>query len=95
MSYVSGNPKTKKALKEMLASGKSPRVFQPGLGTIPDNGTVYLEGPHYPAPHTWYATGTMENGKLVKVDNQRLVLDAQPKPMTFGAVLEHKQNRKK
>lgn len=42
-------------------------VYQPGLGTVPLNGFVSLEGPHYPAPHTWYAEGTMQNGRLVKV----------------------------
>lgn len=45
-------------------------VYQPNdmFGTkIPDNGTVYLEGPHYPKPHTWYAEGTMKNGKLISV----------------------------
>jgi hypothetical protein len=43
------------------------RVYQPGLGTVPENGRIALEGPHYPAPHTWYAEGTMANGKLVKI----------------------------
>jgi len=42
-------------------------VYAPGLGTVPYNGRVSLEGPHYPAPHTWYAEGTMKDGKLVKV----------------------------
>lgn len=42
-------------------------VFQPGLGTVPENGRIALEGPHYPEPHRWYATGVMENGRLVKV----------------------------
>ena len=67
MTYVSPNFKTKKALKEAIAAGKLIDVFEPGLGTVPENGTVYLEGPHYPAPHSWYAQGTMENGRLVKV----------------------------
>ena len=67
MTYVSPNFKTKKALKEAIAAGKPIDVFEPGLGTVPENGTVYLEGPHYPAPHSWYAQGTMENGRLVKV----------------------------
>lgn len=67
MSYVSPNFATKKALKDALASGKDVNVFQPGLGTVPKNGTVYLEGPHYPEPHRWYATGTMKDGRLVKV----------------------------
>lgn len=67
MTYVSPNFRTKKALKEALAEGKSVDVFQSGLGSVPVNGPVYLEGPHYPAPHTWYATGKMVDGKLVNV----------------------------
>src|SRR5688572_15999683 len=42
-------------------------VFQPGLGTVPQNGTISLEGPHFPEPHRWYGTGHMKDGKLVKV----------------------------
>ena len=67
MTYVDPNFKTKKALKEALAAGEPVYVFNPGLGNIPANGTVYLEGPHYPKPHTWYAQGTMQDGKLIKV----------------------------
>jgi len=65
--YVSPNFKTKKALKEAIAAGKPVEVFAPGLGTIPENGSVIIEGPHYPKPHRWYATGTMKDGRLVKV----------------------------
>ena len=67
MSYVSPNFKTKKALKLALQEGKLVEVYQPGLGEIPTNGIVFLEGPHYPAPHTWYAQGMMQAGKLVSV----------------------------
>lgn len=67
MSYVSPNYKTKKALKEALKNGYLVEVYEPGIGDTLRDGTVYLEGPHYPAPHTWYATGTMKEGKLVKV----------------------------
>ena len=67
MAYVSPDFKTKKALKEALKEGKFVTVYQPGLGTIPVNGSIALEGPHFPRPHSWYAEGTMENGKLVKV----------------------------
>lgn len=66
-TYVSPNFKTKKQLKEALAAGKSVDVFLPGIGNIPENGTVYISGPHYPQPHTWYAEGIMRNGKLVRV----------------------------
>lgn len=65
--YVSPNFKTKKALKEALANGETVDVFQPGLGTVPTNGHISLEGPHYPEPHKWYASGVMENGKLIRV----------------------------
>jgi hypothetical protein len=65
--YTVTNFKTKKALKDALKEGKGVEVFQPGLGSVPSNGTVFLEGPHYPQPHTWYAQGTMKDGKLVSV----------------------------
>jgi len=67
MAYTSPNFKNKTALKAALAAGQPVGVFQPGYGTVPVDGTICLEGPHYPAPHTWYATGTMKGGKLVKV----------------------------
>lgn len=67
MTYTSPNFKTKKALKDALKDGKSVSVFQPGLGSIPRDGKIALEGPHYPEPHTWYAEGTMKDGKLVRV----------------------------
>lgn len=67
MAYVAPNYKSKKALKEALAAGHHVEVFQPGLGSVPHNGEISLEGPHYPKPHTWYGTGTMADGKLVKV----------------------------
>jgi len=65
--YVNGNPKTKKALKEMVASGKDVTVFAPGLGEPPHNGSCTVEGPHYPKPHTWYAVVVIENGRVTKV----------------------------
>lgn len=67
MAYVHPNFKTKKALREALAAGRPVDVSQPGLGTVPENGEIALEGPHYPQPHTWYARGTMVNGRLAKV----------------------------
>lgn len=45
------------------------RCYQPGLG--PDlsqfTGTVYLEGPHYPKPHRWYAQAKLVDGIAVMV----------------------------
>lgn len=67
MAYVSPDFATKSALKKALAEGRPVEVYQPFLGDVPVNGTIQLEGPHYPRPHTWYCTGVMENGRLVKV----------------------------
>lgn len=65
--YTVRNYKTKKALRDDLAAGKEVRIYAPGMGTAPDNGIAFLEGPHYPAPHTWYAQATMQDGKVIKV----------------------------
>lgn len=67
MSYVNPNFKTKKALKEAVKNGETVTVFNPGLGQAPRNGTAYIEGPHYPQPHSWYAEVTVEEGRVVKV----------------------------
>jgi len=71
MAYTVTNYKTKKAIKDDIIKGIKIRVYQPngditGAST-PDNGTVYLEGPHYPKPHRWYGEGTMKDGYLVKI----------------------------
>lgn len=67
--YTSINFKTKKALKEAIAAGKRVTVYQPGPfgGNVPQNGTVCLEGPHFPEPHKWYGQAVLENGIVVKV----------------------------
>jgi hypothetical protein len=65
--YTSTNFKTKKALKEAVASDIPVTYYQPGLGDVPLNGTVCVEGPHYPKAHTWYAECQVQDGKIVKV----------------------------
>lgn len=67
MTYVSPNFKTKKSLKEALKRGEPIEVYEPGLGNVPANGKVFLEGPHYPEPHKWYAIGEMIDKKLAHV----------------------------
>uniref|UniRef100_A0A6M3KA35 Uncharacterized protein n=1 Tax=viral metagenome TaxID=1070528 RepID=A0A6M3KA35_9ZZZZ len=69
MSYTVENFKTKKALKEAMKSGQEVRCFQPGLGPNLENftGRVYLEGPHYPKPHSWYASAKLVDGVVRKV----------------------------
>lgn len=71
--YTSINFKSKKQLKEAVASGKTITIFQPNdifgnPASKPDfTGKVTLEGPHYPEPHKWYATAQIVNGKVVSV----------------------------
>lgn len=82
MAYTVTNFKTKKALKEAVSEWNNKpmskdvdigilpvRCFNPGLG--PDlagfTGKVFLEGPHYPAAHTWYAEAELKDGIVVKV----------------------------
>lgn len=67
--YTHENFKTKKALKEAVASGKQVTYYQPGPfgGNETKEGEIFLEGPHYPAPHTWYAQAWVKEGIIVKV----------------------------
>jgi len=69
MSYTETNFKSKKALKDALKEGKKVRCFNPVLGgdLSQFTGIVYLEGPHYPQPHTWYGEATLENGIITKI----------------------------
>lgn len=65
--YCTGNPKTKKALREMVANGTA-RAFQPGgIFEAQTDGRATIEGPHYPQPHRWYASVILEAGRIVKV----------------------------
>jgi len=68
--YVEGNPKSKAAIKRLIADGTPVRVFNPGLGGNPPyDGPIYdLCGPHYPAPHKWYGNGEMKDGLLIKIN---------------------------
>jgi len=65
--YTSENFKTKKELKKAIKAGKWITCFEPGIGKAQSEGRVWLEGPHYPAPHTWYAQAELLNGRIVSV----------------------------
>ena len=69
MAYTVINFKTKKELKEAVASGQSVKCYQPGLGPPLEhyNGTIVIEGPHYPQPHKWYASAILVSGVIVSV----------------------------
>lgn len=67
--YTDHNFKTKKALKEAVARGEMVTYYQPGPfgGNEIKDGTIYIEGPHFPEPHRWYAQCTVKDGHIVKV----------------------------
>lgn len=72
-TYVYPNFKSKKALKDAIAEGKTVRFEgQSMCSPTPDYSTftgkiLDLMGPHYPEPHKWYANVILENGKVIKV----------------------------
>lgn len=71
--YTTINFKTKKQLKEAVASGWQIGIFQPNdmFGNPKADpgysGSATVEGPHYPKPHRWYAQVEMKDGVVVSV----------------------------
>ncbi len=66
--YTVKNYRTKKELKNDVDNGVEVEVYSVSMFEKPPfNGTVYLEGPHYPEPHKWYAQATVENSIIKKV----------------------------
>lgn len=70
--YADRNFKTKKEFKAAvdayLLTGVNPvRLYAPGFGTPATDGHETVEGPHFPKPHTWYATVSMKGGIVIKV----------------------------
>ena len=67
MAYTVTNFKSKKALKDATKHGQRiQRVYQPGpFGPDVADGEAFLEGPHYPEPHRWYASCRVVAGTIV------------------------------
>lgn len=66
--YSVKNYKTKKELIADFKAGEPIEVYQPGgFFEGPKDGSVCIEGPHYPQPHRWYASATIENGMITSV----------------------------
>lgn len=74
--YTETNFKSKKALKAALAEGQVVKVWSPGATWFGHGGSsikesesgpvqIFLEGPHYPKPHTWAASGMIQNGAII------------------------------
>lgn len=70
--YTVTNFPTKAALKRAVAAhkagtGPAVEIYSPGPFPAPTDGRASLEGPHYPKPHTWWASATLSNGVVVSV----------------------------
>lgn len=66
--YASINFKTKKQFKDAVAAGREITIFSPGgIGMPKTDGKEFVQGPHFPEPHKWYAEVEMSGGKIVKV----------------------------
>lgn len=72
--YTERNFKSKAELKRAVAAGERIAVFQYNdmfgkTAEVRANPytTVFLEGPHYPQPHKWYAEAVVEYGVITKV----------------------------
>lgn len=69
MAYTNTNFKTKKALKDAVNSGVAVYCHEPYTGRqYNDRRIVFIEGPHYPQPHRWYAECHLgDDGRVTKV----------------------------
>ena len=65
--YVEPNFRTAKALREAVAKGERVSVFSPGPFPAKQEGWEFVEGPHYPEPHRWYAQVEVREGLVVGV----------------------------
>lgn len=67
LMYVSPNYRTRKALIEAVTARTPVSVYSPDPFPAKQDGTEYVEGPHFPEPHRWYAKVQVEDGMVVKV----------------------------
>jgi hypothetical protein len=70
MSYTVTNFRSKKALKAAVADpAVTVRVQRDFIGPVSSTytGRASIEGPHSPAPHSWYAQVQVTDGVVTKV----------------------------
>jgi hypothetical protein len=67
--YVTPNFPSKAAARRAIAAGTKVELILYGpFDKLIDNGTVAVEGPHYPQPHKWWGTAHVKGGRVVKID---------------------------
>jgi hypothetical protein len=55
------------AVYVVLSAPRPVTVFQPGPFPGATNGSIALEGPHYPQAHTWYASAVIKDSVIVSI----------------------------
>ena len=67
--YLVPNFKSKTAARKAIAAGDRVTIVQVGPfgGNEPSEGSVAIEGPHYPEPHRFYGTATLKDGLVVSL----------------------------
>ena len=70
--YTRRNFRTKAALRLAVEMGLSGvEIYNPGEEftgiAAPANGIAYIDGPHAPEPHRWYARVEVLDGRVVRV----------------------------
>ena len=72
MAYIYPNYKTKKAMVEAVKAGDKYMIRRNYVHDESQviTGEVFLEGPHHPQPHKWYAKVFVKDGKIVEIDNK-------------------------
>lgn len=66
MAYVDPNYPTKRAFIEAVKAGKEHEPYNPsGMFPVKQNGSITIEGPHYPQPHKWYAACQVKDGVII------------------------------
>ena len=66
--YTAIDFKHKTHLIKAVKNGEKVTIYAPGYGKPVINGEEFVEGPHYPKAHTWYAKVIMKDGIIIKVD---------------------------
>lgn len=63
------NFKTRKELIQAFNNGEIITVFSPGPFPVNLNESIqFIEEPHYPKPHKWYAKVEIDNtGRVIKI----------------------------
>jgi len=67
--YITPNHKSKAAANRAIKAGEKVYLLSnsPFDKELPVSGSICVEGPHHPKPHTWYGQAIVENGVIVKI----------------------------